>query len=211
MITLIRKDFMSSKIKLWHLGEVLVIVSLAFILGIVEQKWMMMFSFSLLGLSPIIYFSNLSNYTETDDYKSEIILPIKKSHVVIARYMMYLLIIGLVFCTVIALLWYLGSPYSEFSVIMFGTSAMFIFGGTLLFLIFIWGQDKVKNVLIICLVLTLLFMEVVFQSATKILGVSTFRGVYDQTHVMLTVMVVAFCFYLVSCFISIMIFKRKQF
>ena len=146
MKALIKKDFMTSGLKL---------------------KYLFVFI-------TIVYILSIYNYTETDNYKSELILPVKRYMIVLSRYVTYLLISILCLFSIILLIYMkylfgLGELLSyQVNLISVGVGVTLVFGGLVLFFVFLLGQKKMKSIGIVSFVLTLVPIRLYMELSTVI-------------------------------------------
>lgn len=79
MMGLIKKDLMVSGFKLKHMLVFLILITALFFLEI-TREYIPLISYGFMLFAPIIVFLSISNYMENDDYKTEILFPIKKKN-----------------------------------------------------------------------------------------------------------------------------------
>jgi len=217
MKLLIKKDLMTSNVKIWHMFVLISLIYLAsFKASIIDDNFVPVL-YGLLMFAPMIYFVNLSNYTEIDGYKSEIMLPIKKHNVVLARYVTYFLIVLINWIPMASLLFlkfFLGIiPFDEqiISQTFFGASLVLILGGLLLLSLFIFGHDKIKALTILCGICTILLGSLILQVVVMLFNLGDIIETYEFTYIFLSLFVAATVFYIISCIGSVMIFNNREF
>ena len=216
MKALIKKDFMTSGLKLKYLFVFITIVYILFLLAPLDD-YLPMAAYSLLLFAPIVFIFSIYNYTETDNYKSELILPVKRYMIVLSRYVTYLLISILCLFSIILLIYMkylfgLGELLSyQVNLISVGVGVTLVFGGLVLFFVFLLGQKKMKSIGIVSFVLTLVPIRLYMELSKVLLNLQNVFDIYHHSQVILFFLVFSFLFFCISCLISTVIFKRKEF
>jgi hypothetical protein len=163
---------------------------------------------------PVIYFVNIFFYTKRDGYKSELMLPVSKRAVVISRYVLYVLLIAVFSLALLGVLaikiGFTDSAY-ELSCLLLATSASLIFGSILLYLIFIFGHDKLKSFLVITALGMVLIVRPLLQGLAYILNLSELSDIYNHTYIFLMLLLLSVVIYISSCLLSIKVFTHKEF
>ena len=207
---------MTSGLKLKYLFVFITIVYILFLLAPLDD-YLPMSAYSLLLFAPIVFFFSIYNYTETDNYKSELILPVKRYMIVLSRYVTYLLISILCLFSIILLIYMkylfgLGELLSyQVNLISVGVGVTLVFGGLVLFFVFLLGQKKMKSIGIVSFVLTLVPIRLYMELSKVLLNLQNVFDIYHHSQVILFFLVFSFLFFCISCLISTVIFKRKEF
>lgn len=217
MIALMRKDVMTSGVKIKYLFLAIVGIYLLFLFTPIDDLLIPNVAYILMIFAPIIYFSSIYNYTDADNYKSEMILPIKTYKIVLSRYMTYLFLLTICFISMLGLLFYKSISGEELfqeaimNVINLGVGVALIFGGLVLLFAFIFGQEKIQTIGITAFILTLVPVRLFMELGAQILSLNNVFDIYNNTKIMSFFLLFSTIFYVCSSGLSIMIFKRKQF
>lgn len=216
MKELIKKDIMASGIKLSYILVFIGIIYGLFLFMPLDE-FLPIASYSLMLFGPLIYFFSIYNYTEHDNYKAELVLPIKRKSIVSARYIEYLSITSLCFLSVILLIKLkevLGQSKfldHQMNLIYTGLGVTLIFGSLVLFFVFLLSQKYLKEIGIGSFILTLIPIRAFMEIIKVLSGLENVFDIYNYSKVILSFLLFAGLFYGISCFLSIIIFKRKEF
>jgi len=214
---LIKKDLMTSKVKIWHFMIIMQSIYCLFLFTSIDDEWLPLLGISLLLLAPIVYFFNLYNYTTLDNYKSEIMLPIKIYNVVLSRYVVYFSIVLINLIAIILLIFskfklgIITMPMPLVNSIVFGACMTLIFGAILLFFVFLFGQNKVKQISGTSGVFTLILGRIMLELVVNILNLNNIGSVYEYTTIIMVYFLFSLLFYIFFCLISIVVLKNKEF
>lgn len=216
MISLVKKDILSSGIRSSFFIAFVLLFVISFLLFPLDD-YLPIIGYSLLLFAPLVFFFSIYNYTENDNYKSEILFPIKKSSIVIARYFEYGLITFSCLIIILSVIFFktiLGNEplfLSQFSLIGVGVGVSLIFGALVLLLIFIFGQKNTKTIGIVSFILTLLPIRLFMEVIKIILSFDNVFEIYMHYELILSFILCALALFGLSCLISIQVFKRKEF
>ena len=137
--------------------------------------------------------------------------------IVLSRYVTYLLISILCLFSIILLIYMkylfcLGELLSyQVNLISVGVGVTLVFGGLVLFFVFLLGQKKMKSIGIVSFVLTLVPIRLYMELSKVLLNLQNVFDIYHHSQVILFFLVFSFLFFCISCLISTVIFKRKEF
>jgi hypothetical protein len=217
MKNLIRKDLMTSTLKPWHLfGLIVLIYSGTLFIPLIDEFFIGI-SYMVLAFPAMFYFLNLFYYADPSMYKAEILLPLKKSHIIGARYMTYVFLIFFNLMSMLLLLcvrYFLGRVVNldvTISQLALGVSLVLIFGALLLLLVFIFGQQKVKVFAIVSCVGMFAVGIALTRGLIHIFDLSNVTETYRHTGIYVSFFLPCALFYVVSCVISTAVFNKKQF
>jgi len=212
------KDLMTSEVKIWHMLVLSVVIYTAVFFVPIVDEYFTSLCYLVLVFPPTTYFMNLFYYTQPNMYKSEIMLPVKKSHVIISRYATYLLLILVNVIPMIGLLYirYMLGRVSNLNMAIsqmaLGVSNILIFGGLLLLLVFIFGQDKIKSFSIISFIGMFACTVTLTRVLMYIFNFNDLIETYTRhTEIYVIFFLLCVLFYTLSCVISTIVFNKKQF
>lgn len=216
MMGLIKKDLMVSGFKLKH-----IFVFLIFIIGLffleITREYIPLIAYGIMLFAPLIFFLSISNYMENDDYKTEILFPIRKRTIVRARFLEYF-IISLICITLIYIMVYAKQVFDktqleshQINLLATGIGMTLIYGGLVLCMMFVVGQDRIKEIGIAAFIFTLIPVRLFMEIVKKVLGLTNVFDFYNYTNIILAFIGFSIVFFLISYLVSILIFMKKEY
>ena len=207
MMGLIKKDLIVSGLKLKHILVLLVIIISLFFLEI-TREYIPIISYSLMLFAPLIFFLSISNYMENDDYKTEILFPIRKRTIVSARFLEYFLI-SLMCIIFIYVMVYVKQVFDKTQ--LESNQINLLATGVGMTMMFAVGQDRIKEIGIAAFIFTLIPVRLFMEIVKKVLGLTNVFDFYNYTNIILAFIGFSIVFFLISYLVSILIFLKKEY
>lgn len=213
---LIQKNLLSSGIKIKHIIFLFAILMAVSFLAPIDS-FIPMIAYSLLIFSPLIVILSVMNQTNNDNYKSEVILPVKKSEILIADYLTYF-IVFLICIPIVGVFLYVNYRLGktqleayEINLITVGIGMTILFGGILFPTIILFGQQNLKVISIASFIFTIIPIRIFMEILKHILGLDNVFDIYNYSELITLFIISCMIFYIFSCILSIIIFNKKEF
>lgn len=213
---LVKKNILSFGIKLRYI--VIFLALLIFVSVVVPiEGFIPMLAYFILVFLPVIVIVNILDQTNYDDYKSEIILPVRRRDIVIAKYIVYFMVF--LFCILVVGL-FLFVNYkmdriqmlpSERNLVAVGIGMTLLFGGIFFPAIFLFNQKNIKTISAASFILTILPIRLFMEIMRVVWQMESVYDIYKRDEVIWVYLVVCFLFFVTSCFFSVKIFEKKEF
>ncbi len=213
---LVKKNILSLGIKVRYI--LLLLALLVFItVAVPIEGFVPMIAYSIFVFLPVIVIVNILDQTNYDDYKSEIILPVRRRDIVAAKYIVYFIVF--LFCILIVSI-FLFVNYkmdriqmlmSERNLVAVGVGMTLLFGGIFFPAIFLFNQKNIKTISAASFILTIVPIRLFMEIMRVVWKMESVYDLYKRNEVIWVYLVVCFLFFVASCFFSIEIVKKKEF
>lgn len=157
------------------------------------------------------------NQTSADDYKNELILPVKRSQIVLAKYLVYLISLFIILPVIVTFLlvnYKMGRivfENYEINLMLLGVGITLLFGSLLIPAIFLFQQDKIKVIGIVSFILTIVPIRFFMIIMKNILDLNNIFDVYKYKYIIPIFILVCMCLFAMSGIVSNIIFSKKEF
>lgn len=216
MVGLIRKNLLTSGFRRKHYFIMfLCLIIISFVAPI--DNYIPIIVYSLLTLVPGSVILSIVNQTSADDYKNELILPVKRSQIVLAKYLIYLISLFIILPVIVTFLlvnYKMGRivfENYEINLMLLGVGITLLFGSLLIPAIFLFQQDKIKVIGIVSFILTIVPIRFFMIIMKNILDLNNIFDVYKYKYIIPIFILVCMCLFAMSGIVSNIIFSKKEF
>lgn len=213
MISIIRKDIMSSGLKLQTIYVVILsVLSIMLFFDIVQ--YLVIVAYGIIIIAPLAYFGSVFNYTTLDYHKEELMLPVKRPDIVTARYVNYLFLTGTNFMLVLGFIWLYESNVTLLETSM--KSAIFLtmavglhFGSIVLGSAFLFGHKHIKTIILASFLLTIVPVRLLMEGIKIIMKLDGTFDAYNYPILMILFIGGSILLYGLSFGVSLISFNQK--
>lgn len=214
MIGLLNKNILSTGIKIQYILALMLMLMVVPFLPIMSN-FIIHISYVILILAPISLIASI--VSGNGNSAIDILFPVKRSTVVIAKYITYFLAYITSVFVVLFYLYINQTLYDvkllghEVNTVFLGLCVSLAFGAVFLPLLFQFGSDKWKELSYISFFASLIPIRFLMEIIKILFNLDSPFDIYNDDMLIYSLLFITFIFFICSSFVSITIIKRKEY
>lgn len=175
-------------------------------------------AFAIISVFPMVYIQCYQKHSKSNWDKIELIMPVKRNSIVLAKYICFLIFLFMGCLIAGAYIFVSNLVIGNVAIwdttltnLMLLFTSIMVCAGTFFYpLIFKFGGERAESVLAILFILSLAPMYLAMQIGSRILGLDHMFNLYDYPNFWIIYSLLVTVLFIISYFISVQIYARKE-